>query len=352
MATALALAAFGQEAESGFNLSTTLSLESFYTHQLSDSPREGEPIGGGFRAMLYPTWKLNPHWSLTGVVQVHSRPYFMDEFETQGEGVKGNLLQLSLNYSRFWNRGSVVFRVGELSSAFGSFLLRYDDAMNPLIGMPAAYGYYYSGVSFLGLAGAEVDVTQGKFDVRAQFVNSSPANPRSIFDHDQYGNWAGGVGYTIRQGVRIGASAYYGPYLDAQYPYYLPGEGRMRDLPATAYGADFAWAAGHWNLWAEWQHFENDYRVMPSYRWQAAYTEVRRVLTPRWYAATRIGYEERNRSRFSETYEIAAGFRARTYALLKVEYQITKGDEYRGTLANTAAAQLVFTLPDISVARP
>jgi hypothetical protein len=107
-----------------------------------------------------------------------------------------------------------VVRVGEMSSAFGSFLPRYDDAVNPLIGLPSAYGYYYKAVSILGVAGAQVDVTAGKFDMRAQLANSSPANPRSVFAHDQYANWAGGVGYTIRQGFRIGASSYYGPYLD------------------------------------------------------------------------------------------------------------------------------------------
>jgi hypothetical protein len=41
-----------------------------------------------FRAMLYPTWKLNSHWTISGAVQVHSRPYFEEEFGTQGYGVK------------------------------------------------------------------------------------------------------------------------------------------------------------------------------------------------------------------------------------------------------------------------
>ena len=56
-----------------------------------------------------------------------------------------------------------------------------------------AYGYYYQPVTFLGLVGAQVDATAGKLDARAQFVNSSPANRRTIFESDQRGNWAGGV---------------------------------------------------------------------------------------------------------------------------------------------------------------
>ncbi len=72
--------------------------------------------------MFYPTWKLGPHWSVTGAVQVHSRPYFVEELPTQGYGVRGDVLQGHLDYSRFWEHSSVVFRAGMLSSAFGSFL--------------------------------------------------------------------------------------------------------------------------------------------------------------------------------------------------------------------------------------
>jgi len=86
--------------------------------------------------MLYPTWKLNSHWTISGAVQVHSRPLFAEEFETQGYGVKGDLLQLNLSYARFWSRNrSMVVARGQLSSAFGAFLQRYDAADNPLIGV-------------------------------------------------------------------------------------------------------------------------------------------------------------------------------------------------------------------------
>src|SRR5579863_6364902 len=186
--------ASAQEASSGFELRTTLSAVSSESQELTDAPRDGSPVTGGFRAILYPTWKLNSHWTISGAYQVISRPYFAEDFETQGHGVKGELLQLNLSYARFWEHNrSVVVRVGQMSSAFGAFLQRYDSMQNPLIGIPAAYGYYYNPVTFVGLVGAQVDATAGKFDARAQFVNSSPANRRSIFDSDQYGNWAGGA---------------------------------------------------------------------------------------------------------------------------------------------------------------
>jgi len=347
----LAAAARAQEADSGFELRTTLSADSFYSQELSEPPRDGDQVTGGFRAILYPTWKLNSHWTISGAWQLHSRPYFVEEFGTQGYGIKGDLLQLNLSYARFWSGNrSLVARVGQLSTAFGAFLQRYDSMDNTVIGVPSAYGYYYKPVTFDGLAGAQVDGTVGKFDARAQFVNSSPANRRSISDHDQYGNWAGGLGYTIRQGLRVGASTYYGPYLDRQYAYFLPGELPPRDLPAHAVGMDVEWAWGHWNAWGEVQHFVMEYHVIPTLTQNMGYAEIRRVLSPRWYAATRIGYVRYSGYDGFQTYEFAAGFRPTAHELIKLGYTIQQGADYPGTLGNVAAIEFVTSFRAFSLA--
>jgi hypothetical protein len=343
--------ALGQEATSGFDLRTTISASSFYSQELTKQPRDGSALSGGVRAMLYPTWKLSPHWTISSAVQVHSRPYFNEEFTTQGYGVRGDVLQLNLSYSRFWGTRSVVVRVGQLSSAFGAFLQRYDAADNPLIAMPVTYGYYYKPVTFLGLAGAQVDATLGKADFRAQFVNSSPANRRSLWDRDQYGNWAGGGGYTIRQGFRIGASAYRGPYLHRQYAYFFRGEANPRDLAATGVGLDVQWGRGPWNAWGELQRFQMDYRLIPTFTEHAGYAELRRVLNPRWYAATRIGYVRASAYPGYETYELAAGFRPNTHQLVKFGYTVMQGPRYSGTQGNTAAVELVTSFRAISLSR-
>ena len=183
------------------------------------------------RATLYPSWKWNDHRSVSGAVQIHSRPYFQEEMRTQGYGVKTDTLQATLNFTRFWRDGSMVWRAGVLSSAFGSFLLRYDDASSPLINSRKTYGYYYEPVGTLGLTGVQADATYKKLDERVQFVNSSPANRRSIFDHDQYGSWAAGAGYTIRQGFRMGASLYTGPYLARTIPTISPAKRRPTSCP-------------------------------------------------------------------------------------------------------------------------
>jgi hypothetical protein len=347
-----AVAACAQEAQSGFELRTTLSAVSSYSPELSEPPRDGSQVTGGFNAVLYPTWKLNSHWTVSGAFQTISRPYLAEDFNTKGSGVKGNLLQLNLSYSRFWSHNrSLVVRVGQLSSVFGAFLQRYDSMDNPLIGVPSAYGYYYKPVTFQGLVGAEVDATVAKLDARAQFVNSSPANQRSIFDQDQYGNWAGGLGYTIRQGLRVGGSAYYGPYLDRRYPYFFPGEANPKDLPASAIGLDVEWGWGHWNAWGELQRFQMDYHVIPTFTQHMGYGEVRRILSPRWYGAVRVGYQRFSASPGSQTYEFASGFRPNPHQLIKLSYTIQQGAEFPGTRGNISAIEFVTSFRAISLAR-
>src|SRR5579864_6460566 len=87
LATWLASAAWAQEAASGVDLRATLTAGLFEGNAPTEQPRDGSPWVAGFRAVLYPTWKLSDHWSVSGAVQVHSRPYFPEEMDTQGFGL-------------------------------------------------------------------------------------------------------------------------------------------------------------------------------------------------------------------------------------------------------------------------
>ena len=338
-----------QEASSGVDLRATISGEAVYAHQLTETPRSGLPVLGGFRSMLYPTLKLWDHWTLSGAIDVNSRPYFQGDFSTQGYGLTARILQANIGYSKVWKSGSVVLRAGQLSSAFGAFLLRYDDADNPLLNMPMQYGYYDAGITTSGLTGVQADVTHGKWDARAQFVNSSAANPRSIFQSGQYGNWAGGAGYTIHQGFRIGISAYRGPYLYRQYADFPPGESSPRDLPATAVGADIQWARNHWNLYGEWQRFQRNHYAIPTLREDAGYLEVRRVLHPRWYVAARAGYLHNNYGSGGDTYEVSTGFRPNAHQLIKIGYSVARESDH-GDFYRMFGVQIVTTIHPISMA--
>lgn len=343
-------AAFGpqslgaQEAGSGFDLRTTLTAQSVVSNESTEEPRSGSPATAGFRGVAYPMWKIDSHWTMTGAFQLATRPYFYSSLSTPGYGANGNILQASLNYSRVSDRGSLLFRAGELSTAFGSFLLRYDDADNPLIDLPPGYGYYYSPVSFLPVAGAQLDVTRGKWDARAQLANSSPANPRGLFDRDQYGNWAGGAGYTIRQGLRVGVSFYRGSYLDRQFQYFYPGEANPSTLRARAGGLDAAWTRGHTTLQGEAQIFVLPYTKIPTFRELAWYAEAKQAISPRWFVAVRSGLTSSHFGGKTISFESAAGFRPNRFQLIKASYEVehyTTGDTY---FDNTLGVQLVTTL--------
>ena len=310
-----------QEASSGFDLRATLTGQAVASNELTETPRSGSPMIVGERSVLYPTWKINDHWFVTGAYQLSTRPYFYSELSTNGYGAKGILLQSTLNYSRVSRNSSILVRVGEMSTAFGAYMLHYDDADNALVGLPIGYGYYYSPVSILGVAGAQIDATRGKWDARAQFANSSPANPRSLFAHDQYGNWTGGAGYTIHQGFRVGVSAYRGPYLDRQYAYFMPGEANPSTLSAHAIGLDVSWAHGHTSATGEVQNFVMPYKVIPTFRETTGYGEIKQGLSPRWYVAVRSGFSSANASGKEQILETSAGFRPNRLQLMKVGYE-------------------------------
>jgi hypothetical protein len=338
-----------QEATSGFDLRATVAAETVYSRELSESPRNGAPAAAGIRAVFYPTWKIGRHWSVSAAAELISRPYFEEDFSLPGHALKGHILQATLGYSQVWKNASVSVKAGQMPTAFGNFLLRYDDMDNPLTGLPPNYGYYGAAVSTLGLMGIQLDATSGKWDGRVQFANSSPANPRSIFDKDQYGNWAGGVGYTVFQGLRVGFSTYRGPYLDRQDQFFFPGESRPKDLPATAQGVDLEWARGHWNVVGEWQHVVLTYHAIPNFRQATAYVEARRVLHPRWYIAARVGVVTNSVGFGSDSLESSIGFRPAAHELIKAGYVLER-NTHSGQWSQTVALQAIATLHPLAVA--
>jgi hypothetical protein len=333
-----------QEATSGVDLRATVTGQTVASNELSAEPRSGSPMIAGFHSILYPTLKLNDNWFLTGAVQLVTRPYYFEQFSTPGSGANGNLLQATLNYSRISPKASILVRAGQMSTAFGAFMLHYDDADNPLVDLPSGYGYYYSPVSVLGMAGAQIDATGGRWDGRVQFANSSPAAPLSVFARGQYGNWAGGAGFTIRQGFRVGVSGYRGPYLDRKYSNFLPGQANLNTLTAQALGVDLNWAHGHTSAQIELDKFVLPSTQIPRLRESTGYGEVKQVLSPRWFAAVRYGFTTTTATSRSQTVEAGAGFRPDRFQLIKIAYEIKHYSTSTDPDDKTLAIQFVTTL--------
>lgn len=394
-ASILSAAVWAQESgpEVSVAVPVTLSAGAMYTQRLQLINPSASPEAAAFRAMLYPTVKLGSHWFAYAAVQLRSMPYFYYDAFLSGRGVYTDAIQAFVGYS-FRHRGlSMVVKAGRLTSAFGSFPLRYDDADNPLIDQPLSYitevplrtdqvpcgtadllsqhyGFVFNRcggvpgggaglqpVTLYGLTGVEADVSAGRIDARFQLTSGSPASPQALSAAPQYIQWAAGGGYTIRQGFRAGVSAFRGPYLSGNLTPLLPVATSARDFPASGLGFDAQWARGHWSTIGEWQKFWFDspnFTTAPSVA--SGYGEVKRILTPRLFAAARIGYLSTgsvlDRAGMAagsfapvlHSYELGGGVWLNRFALLKGSYSWLRADGTSGTRTDVFGIQLVTSI--------
>ena len=319
--------ALAQDGTYGVTVPVTASFGVMDTHRLQQSDPSRRAATYGFRVTASPTLRFGRHWFVYASLQERLTPYFYYDAYYPDHDFDFDLLQAFLGYSLRSGKTALVFKAGELSTAFGAFPLRYDDMQNPLNDQPLAYntqlpltarqlpcgtrdvlhqsyGYVWN---FCGgpsgwvdgsvpatqyaLPGVQIELSSGRFDARAQLADGSPANPLGWVSPRSYAQWAAGGGYTIRQGFRAGMSGFRGPYLSPGLRGALPSGSSPRSFPAGGLGFDGQWARGRFSLNAEWQRFwfaEPGFQVSPSLT--AGYGELKAVLTPRVYLACRAGW--------------------------------------------------------------
>ena len=302
---------------------TTLSGIVAGSDELTEAPRSGAPATAGFRAMLYSTWKLNGHWTVSAVYQAYSVPYFYQSFAATGHSVKSDLLQSYVGYSRNWRKAALLVRAGELSTAFGSFPLRYRrcrecfdryaDAVWLLLqrGVDPRSHRDPDGfdVGQMGYAGAVCEFQSG------ESADAFPERPVRELD--------GWIGLYDPAGVAGRSLGLPRALSRPAIRFFFPRRSQPRYATrASAIGLDVEYARGHWNLQGELQRFQMDYHASPTFVQHAGYAEVKRVLNPRWYLAARGGYLGNNYSS-SQYVEAAAGFRPGANQLIKVGYEFS-----------------------------
>jgi len=392
--------AFGQEAEAGITLPVTITGEGLYTHRLQSTDTNTSPVTGAFHAVLYPGFKLGPHWFVYSSIHLSSTPFYYNDSYEPDHQLETQVVQAFLGYTQHYGTTSVMIKAGKLASAFGAFPPHYDDADNPLLDQPLPYSAYLtlrpdqlpcgvndllgqqyaasahygcggaSGdgeglmpVTLYGLPGVEVDVSAHKIDARLQLTNSSPVNPQSLLSGSQHAQWTAGAGYSLVQGFRVGFSAYRGPFLDHSVAGFLPPGRSIRDFPATGAGLDAQWARGRWSTTGEWQWFRFDYpNFLRSPATSFGYAEVKAVVNPRTYLAVRAGYQRNSRVEDNwawsdesfapnvQAYEFAVGFRPNRWQLVKVGYEWLRGEDISGTRDNVFGIQLVTSIRVLSKA--
>ncbi len=381
-----------QTSDFGIDVPVTVSGGAMYSQRLQLSNPRASAEAAGFRAMAYPTLQLGPHWFGYAAVQVYYDPYFYYDAFSPEHKIDTNVVQAFAGYSFMAKKASVVVKAGRLSSAFGSFPLHYDDAANPLLDQPLSYitrltlrsdqlpcgtadllwqhyGYVSNScggetgagpgitpVTLYGLPAVEADVSAGRVDARLQLTSGSAVYPQPAAAAGKYLQWTAGAGYTIRQGFRVGVSGFRGPYLEQEVVPFLPAGTSVRDFPASAVGVDAQWARSRWSLTGEVQRFQftsPNFTVAPSVT--ASYIEVKRILTPRLYAAVRAGWLGSGRvvdtsgvaadhfAPLLQSYEIAGGFWVRRGQLLKGSYEWLHSEGTSGNRFNVLGLQYVFT---------
>ncbi len=135
----LTLSVRAQEADFGLSVPVTASFGVLDSQRLQLATPSASQVAPGLRFMLYPALKLGSHWFVYAAVQVRMRPYFYyDAFSSEREW-DTDVTQAFLGYAFHPGKVSVVFKAGRLSTAFGSFPLRYDDADNPVLDQPLSY---------------------------------------------------------------------------------------------------------------------------------------------------------------------------------------------------------------------
>lgn len=389
----LAVACAAQEAEWGVSMPVTASFGAMDTHRFDFSNPTASPAAANFRLMFYPTLRLGKHWFAYAAIQVRRLPYFYYDAYLAERGVETDLVQGYVGYTMHPGPATVVFKAGQMVSAFGSFPLRYDDAENPLMDQPLAYitelpirsdqlscgtadllwqyyGYVWArcggeagggpGITpatLYGLPAAQAEVSVRRFDARVQMTTSSPSYPEGWNSISrQYLQWTAGGGFTIRQGFRIGVSGFHGPYLENSVVPWLPAGTTVRSFPANAGGLDVEWKRGRLSANGELQdfHFDAPNFVVPP-RFLAGYVELKARLTPRIYAAVREGFLKTqpvldtqgvSASEFAPTLqatEVGLGFWLHPRVLAKVSYESFQIAGSTGTRSNVLGMQLVAT---------
>ena len=390
-----------QEARIGITVPLTISGQLLRTERARAIDADAPAWHPGFRLTAYPALKLGNHWYFYSALQLTTEPYSYYEAHYPESEFETRWIQAFLGYQWTGERKVFSFRAGQLAPAFGAFPLRYGDAANPLLDQPLGYStllnirpdglpcgtkdlpnlrYYseYAGVRFYcggdmtlrrgmpaidlyGLPGAQADVSFRNFDARLQLTNSSPSNPQNLSSASQHVQWSAGAGWTLWQGFRIGVSAMRGPFLEDAVLDRLPSGNTVRDYQSSAIGADIEWSRGRWSASGEWYRARFPYpRLIVPPTVQAAYGEVKVILTPRLFGAVRGSWQFHNRVEDAkgrsllafqpdtQSYEVALGYRPNRWQILKVGYEWLRTAGETGSHNSVLGIQLVTSLDSIS----
>lgn len=196
-----------------------------------------------------------------------------------------DLQQLGLRYTA---SSRAVVDLGKITYPVGAFAARRFSNRNPLIGEPDGYPVEYPvGAQFSGVA--------SWLDYRAAVVSLPIYHQGYEPEPSAAARPALGVGVTPIIGVRLGASATWGPYLNDRYTASDLGGGRgpgpgnksWRDFDQRVIAFDASASAGYLETHAEFGTARYEVPTVGTSTGKTGYVEARYTLAPRWFVAAR-----------------------------------------------------------------
>jgi hypothetical protein len=190
---------------------------------------------------------------------------------------------------RYTQSEALVIDAGKMPHPVGAFASRRYSTRNPLIGTPDGYAVEYP----LGL---QLSGARGRVDYRAAVV-SLPVYHEGYVPHPtQAARPAVGFGYTPTTGVRVGASATWGPYLSRDLSHSLLAGRSWRAYAQRVGAVDAQVNRGFLELRGELATTRYEVPGDSAGRATAVngftyYAEAKYTLAPRFFVATRV---ERN----------------------------------------------------------
>ena len=253
---------------------------------------------------------------------------------------------------RYTRSNAFVIDAGKIQHVIGTFAARRYSTRNPLIGTPDGYPLQYP-------LGVMASGTRGRIDYRGGVVSLPIYHEGYTPDPTPAPRPAFGAGFTPAIGIRLGASATWGPYLNQDLAPTLLAGRSWRAYDERIVAADAQLSRGYLELHGELARSSYEVPVgsggITTVRGLTYYGEAKYTLTPRLFAAGRF---ERNDYPYIQPFsdvawiasptnmydgEAGVGYRLTSRTLLKASVRSDRWDvppEMRSFLGNGTALAL------------
>jgi hypothetical protein len=184
---------------------------------------------------------------------------------------------------RYLHSTALVADAGLMPHPLGAFASRRYSNRNPLIGVPDGYPVQYP-------LGVQLSGIRGPIDYRGAVVSLPVANESYVPAPGTAARPVLGVGYTPMVGARVGVSATWGPYLDAEMSPALLGGEDWRAYAQRIGALDVRLSRGYLEMHGELAASQHDVRGedgMRSVNGLTYYAEAKYTLSPRVFVAVR-----------------------------------------------------------------